>query len=117
MYGHKSRATIEKEGFYTNWVEFVVLFNIETNWSKKEEKSSFNFKAKISEGNKNKGAINQGKSDSQPIKYRDIKCFKCFGISHIASQYPNKRLMILKYDGEIKIEGKSDDEYMLGGCK
>lgn len=28
-------------------------------------------------------------------KSRDIKCFKCLGNEHIASEYPNKRVMAM----------------------
>ena len=31
---------------------------------------------------------------SQPVRSRDVKCFKCLGYGHIASQCPNKRMMI-----------------------
>ena len=31
---------------------------------------------------------------------RDIKCFKCHGIFHISSNFPNKRTMVMR-GGEI----------------
>ena len=42
--------------------------------------------------------VNKGKNESQTGN-RDIKCFRCLGVSHIASQCPNKRTMIARIDG------------------
>ena len=38
--------------------------------------------------------VTTGKSDT-PARARDIKCFKCQGLGHIASQCPNKRVMVV----------------------
>ncbi|RDX78986.1 hypothetical protein CR513_40647, partial [Mucuna pruriens] len=40
----------------------------------------------------------------------DIKCFKCQGVEHIASQCPNKRVVIMMDNGEAESESSSDDE-------
>ncbi|KAL5781925.1 hypothetical protein ACOSP7_006954 [Xanthoceras sorbifolium] len=82
------------------------------NWSKMEDHPSFKAKAEPSRDHKAGGTINQGKPDSQPTRNRDIKCFKCLGAGHIASQCPNKRVMVLKDDGGIESEGESDGESM-----
>ncbi|KAL5793892.1 hypothetical protein ACOSP7_002486 [Xanthoceras sorbifolium] len=82
------------------------------NWSKREDQPSFKAKAEPSKDHKAGGTINQGKSDSPPTRNRDIKCFKCLGAGHIASQCPNKRVMVLKDDGGIESEGESDGESM-----
>ncbi|KAL5812331.1 hypothetical protein ACOSQ3_027281 [Xanthoceras sorbifolium] len=82
------------------------------NWSKREDQPSFKAKAEPSKDHKAGGTINQGKPDSQPTRNRDIKCFKCLGAGHIASQCPNKRVMVLKDDGGIESEGESDGESM-----
>ena len=37
----------------------------------------------------------QGKFDPTTSRTRDIKCFKCQGRGHIASQCPNKRVMVM----------------------
>ena len=58
------------------------------------------------------------KSNEAPKKTRssDIKCFKCLGRGHIASECPTKRNMLVK-DGEIVSESssesapQSDEEY------
>jgi len=38
----------------------------------------------------------------------EIKCFKCLGRGHIASQCPTKKTMLLKEDGEIISESSSE---------
>ena len=43
---------------------------------------------------------------------RDIKCFKCQGRGHIASQCPNKRVMVMRDNGEIETDVDSDNESM-----
>ena len=52
---------------------------------------------------------NQNKSDEALKKARssEIKCFKCLGRGHIASQCPTKKTMLLKEDGEIISESYS----------
>ncbi|KAI9184845.1 hypothetical protein LWI28_001652 [Acer negundo] len=65
-------------------------------WSKKDDHPSFKANTEPSKDLKAGGTLNQGKSDSQPYRNRDIKCFKCLGAGHIASQCPNKRVMVLK---------------------
>ncbi|KAL4302965.1 hypothetical protein GQ457_10G011810 [Hibiscus cannabinus] len=51
---------------------------------------------------------NKGKFEAMPNRTRDIKCFKCLGRGHIASQCPNKTVMFLKDGGEI--ESEQDEE-------
>lgn len=52
------------------------------------------------------------KPDAQPSRNREIKCFKCLGLGHIASQCPNKRVMIMKGNGDIESESESENESM-----
>ena len=57
-------------------------------------------------------SIYKGKPNCQPSRNKDIKCFKFLGASHIASQCPNKKVMIM-CDNEVMIEGENDGESML----
>jgi hypothetical protein len=41
------------------------------------------------------------KGEVQPKRNRDIKCFKCQGLGHYASECANHRVMILRDDWEI----------------
>ncbi|KAF7826402.1 Transposon Ty3-G Gag-Pol polyprotein [Senna tora] len=53
-----------------------------------------------------KGTINSSSFTSNP-RHRDLKCFKCQGLGHIASECPNKRTMVLR--GK-EIVSESDDD-------
>ncbi|RDX66428.1 hypothetical protein CR513_54804, partial [Mucuna pruriens] len=63
-------------------------------------------------------ALPKGKIDTNTsYRSRDIKCFKCQVVGHIASQWPNKRAMVMLDNGEIESESSSDDEMPpLEGC-
>jgi hypothetical protein len=51
---------------------------------------------------------------SKNSKTRDIKCFKCQGRGHIASQCVNKRVMVINAQGELESENEEevDDDDM-----
>jgi len=49
----------------------------------------------------------KGKVETQFSRNRDIKCFKCLGSGHIASQCPNKRVMVLR-DNIVESESEGD---------
>jgi hypothetical protein len=61
---------------------------------------------------KDEGTSNKPKVESQPSRNRDIKCFKCLGSGHIASQCPNRRVMIMSDNGEVMIESEDDSDEM-----
>lgn len=55
--------------------------------------------------------VNKGKIEPK-ARNRDIKCFHCLGVGHIASQCPNKRTMIARANGEVETESDNGDEQM-----
>ncbi|KAL5537406.1 hypothetical protein UlMin_046032 [Ulmus minor] len=59
-------------------------------------------------------ATTLGNTDSSTSKTRDIKCFKCQGRGHIASQCVNKRVMVINAQGELESENEEevDDDAM-----
>ncbi|KAH9734857.1 hypothetical protein KPL71_017535 [Citrus sinensis] len=82
-----------------------------SKWSK-DEKVVSKPKIELIKDHKEGGNQSKGKYDSQHSRNRDIKCFKYLETSHIASQCPNKRAMILRDDGDVEIESESDDDPM-----
>uniref|UniRef100_A0A151UFH7 CCHC-type domain-containing protein n=1 Tax=Cajanus cajan TaxID=3821 RepID=A0A151UFH7_CAJCA len=63
------------------------------NFKKKGSSSKPYFKEKEKEQEKGKSSL---KAPSKESKLRYIKCFKCLGRGHIASQCPKKKTMILR---------------------
>ena len=65
----------------------------------------------------------QGNTITPTIKNHDMKCFKCQGRGYIASECVNKRVMVLRGDGEIvteeneipPLEDVEDEEYIAPG--
>lgn len=87
--------------------------------------------SKVAEPNSMKKQVSANdqklKGEVQPKRNRDIKCFKCQGLGHYASECANHRVMILKDVGEIvstseesdcddmpPLEDASDLEYAVG---
>ena len=52
------------------------------------------------------------KANSSISRNRDIKCFKCQGRDHIASQCLNKKVMIVRDNGEIQSSSEDDIKSM-----
>jgi hypothetical protein len=61
---------------------------------------------------KDEGTNNKPKVESQPSRNRDIKCFKCLGSGHIASQCPNRQVMIMHDNREVMIESEDDSDWV-----
>ena len=83
-----------------------------TSWrpnGRKDEGSVFKSKTKPPKRRDEAPNVNKGKNEYQ-IRNRNIKCFRCLGVGHIASQCPNKRTMITHVDGEVEIESEGDDD-------
>jgi len=82
-----------------------------SNYPRKEE----NFRANPKKEEK---TITNPRAESKPsnpndsMRNRDIRCFRCQGRGHIASQCPNKRVMVLREDGEYETDEESEDNSM-----
>jgi hypothetical protein len=80
------------------------------NQSKRDDMANYKSKAELSK-QKNVGSSKEaGNFELQASRNRDVKCFKCLGRGHIASQCPNKRAMILRSNGDVETESESDDD-------
>ncbi|XP_024009250.1 uncharacterized protein LOC112084361 [Eutrema salsugineum] len=55
----------------------------------------------------------KGKSTNVAPRTRDIKCFKCHGIGHYASECSNKRVMIIMANGEVESADEKPKERQL----
>jgi len=85
-----------------------------TNRSKKEGGNSFRPAATSPHGKSTVSSVGGSKhntsTSSSNTRTRNIKCFKCLGRGHIASECPTRRTMIIKADGEITSESKISEE-------
>ena len=80
-----------------------------SDWGKRVEKSDRISKSETSKSKDGSSSTEKGNTNTQTSRNRDIKCFKCLGRGHIASQCPNKKVMILR-DGGFETDNDSDDE-------
>ena len=77
-----------------------------SNYPKKEEKAQTSSISKPKpEPSKQES---HGKTETPNPHNRDIKCFKCQGRGHIASQCPNRRVMVMRDNGEIETDDEDD---------
>ncbi|XP_052477129.1 uncharacterized protein LOC128032557 [Gossypium raimondii] len=83
-------------------------------WNQGTGKKDFSNRTKdqslSSKMNKPVGETSKGKEVAIPNRSREIKCFKCLGRGHIASQCPNRSNMIVRANGEIESEEDDDEE-------
>ncbi|XP_040869840.1 uncharacterized protein [Glycine max] len=87
------------------------------NWanrSKKEGSNLFRPAATSPHGKSAASSVGGSKhntsTSSSNTRTRNIKCFKCLGKGHIASECPTRRTMIMKVDGEITSESEISEE-------
>ena len=48
---------------------------------------------------------------------RELQCFKCLGRGHVASQYPNRRTMILRGKDEYSSEEEEANDGVISNKK
>ena len=86
-------------------------FTWKSNQWRKEEKPP-NATPKIEQKQEVTIQGNQGKSNSFTNGNHDINSFKCQSSGNVASQCPNKRVMVMRDNGEIEIDRESDCDSM-----
>ena len=77
-----------------------------SNWKNKDDKPLNKPRDDVSKSKTNVGS--KGKVENPPNQTRSIKCFKCLGHGHIASQCPNKKVMLIK-DGHVESASEHED--------
>jgi hypothetical protein len=97
----KGTWSFQNPGSSTSW---------KSNW-RKDEGAVLKSKTEPPKRREEVPSVNKGKTESQ-TRNRNIKCFHCLGVGHIASQCPNKRTMIARVDGEVETESESDADQM-----
>jgi len=86
-----------------------------THWKPKRDRNDqavVKGKAEPPKGKDKGTSKNKSKVDFQPSRNRDIRCFKCLGLGHIASQCPNKRVMVMPDNGEVMTDSEEDSDEM-----
>jgi hypothetical protein len=54
----------------------------------------------------------KGNNDTSTSHNHDIKCFHYLGLDHVASQYLDKRVMVMKTNNKVEIDGEDEEEKM-----
>ncbi|XP_058006770.1 uncharacterized protein LOC131182138 [Hevea brasiliensis] len=84
------------------------------NWKKGEISDSkvvSKEKKEETRGGEKPSVTEKGKGQNTSSgRTRDIKCFRCLGKGHYASQCPNKRVMVMRPNGEIESEDDDVDD-------
>jgi hypothetical protein len=82
--------------------------------TKRDEQLQHKPKFELSNNANSKTSTTLGNTEASSSKTRDIKCFKCQGRGHIASQCVNKRVMVINVQGELESENEEevDDDDM-----
>ena len=106
-------SMVELQHYQTLEDVIKLASRVERHQRRRSQKSYYHHKSDDGEEErKDKGKEVEEKAPEQK-KSRDIKCFKCLGHGHIASQCPNKRVMVMKggklESEEEKIENESSE--------
>ena len=56
----------------------------------------------------NQDKIHKASTKTKPTRNCNIKCFKCQGKGHMASECPNRKTMVMRDDSEIVINDEQD---------
>ena len=85
------------------------------NWINRSKKEGDSLSGPSTQSPHGKSAVSNAgtkhnSTSSSNTNTRNIKCFKCIGRGHIASDCPTRRTMIMKADGAITSESEISEE-------
>ncbi|KAK8684243.1 hypothetical protein V6N13_040273 [Hibiscus sabdariffa] len=108
---HQRRRTTSSRGNASFKPVSSSPFNSSNNFRKPAPQAPLQIRERI-ETNKPKPPVTDNGRGKQPAgtseRSRDIQCFKCLGRGHVANQCPNRRVMLLRDDGEIESDYEED---------
>jgi len=84
--------------------------NFNQNWTNKFKKEEGNLSSSHGKLAMPNAKTKHNSVSTSNTSTRNIKCFKCLGRGHIASDCPTRRTMIIKADGEITSESETSEE-------
>ncbi|KAL5128255.1 hypothetical protein HKD37_14G040531 [Glycine soja] len=84
--------------------------NFNQNWTDRSNKEGGNSSSPHGKSTVFSAKTKHNSASSSNTSTRNIKCFKCLGRGHIASDCPTKKTMIMKADGEITSESEISEE-------